>query len=170
MTFSHGCGENGMEYSRQEKMFREFDQSLAKLLYVFLRSNDPPSPTLVSYLGLTDDMRLESDLDRLTFVFQHIPERASLCLARAFLRHRDIELSRSSPMATYSDLTGEPAKAERKSLTGFRVAFWAEGWKLARCAAEQTRSRIHGDSEAAFQRNYTLHILAVLSNPSLDSN
>jgi hypothetical protein len=144
----------------------DFDHNIGRLLHEFLLSDRPPTATLLVTLGLSVEPRFPTEFDRLVFVFQHIPERAALYLARAFLRHPDLAISKIKVQATYSDLVGIPEKCERKDLTGFPVAFWAEGWKLAKCAAlRMQKNRVHGDSETAFQKYCTIRILEVLSNP-----
>lgn len=157
------------------------DPALARLLYQFVQHGNTLSSVLLDELrtrGVDPGTDSVSGLDRLTVVFQAIPERAALYLAKAFLEHPHMELApkRSSPLARYCDLVGEPTDSERQESwtsgwpgglakqTERAYAFWAEAWRLANYAAKYGRATIHGDTEADFQKNYTLHILAVLSN------
>lgn len=140
-----------------------FHRRVGILLRDFLRSSGNPSSHLLDTLQLPEIQEFGNDLDRLVLVFQHIPERAAIYLANRFLTHPDVALSQITVEPDITELLGEPNISERRSLTGLPVAFWADGWKLAKEAAlRMQRDRIHSDSEVAFQTHCTIRILDVL--------
>lgn len=146
-----------------EHKMNPFHPRVGILLRDFLRSSDKPSLQLLDALHLPEVQECGNDFDRLVLVFQHIPERAAIYLANQFLSHPDVALSHITVEPEISDLLGEPNISERQSLIGLPVAFWADGWRLAKEAAlRMQRDRVHADSEVAFQKHCTIRILDVL--------
>lgn len=147
----------------------QIDRQTAKLLREFLQTDGTPTPELFAALQIHASEQFNTQFDRLVFVFRQIPERAALYLARSFLNHADVSINKTIFEPELNELIGEPSKSERRPLTGFSVAFWGEGWKLAREAAiRMQRNRVHSDSELEFQKYATLRVLDVLINGKIN--
>ena len=139
--------------------------NVARLLLEFANNADPPSQELIAATKSDSIPRLESEFDRLVFILQNLPDRSCLYLANCFLNHSDVSIAKITVDPDYLAITGTPQKIERKNLTGFKIAFWAEAWKLARESAfKMQKTRVHSDSELEFQKYCTKRLLETLAH------